>query len=457
MHIKSIRVLLVGYLGIILLGTLLLSMPDMYHTNVSFLDALFTSVSAVTCTGLIVKDTALDFTTYGQIVILILIQFGGFGYMSMAGILYLIIGKKLSAQEKNLINVIENLNNKSINGVDKVVKHALFFVLSTECIGALVLSLYFSLKLHNIKEGVWAGIFHSIAAFNNSGFTIFKNSLINYQGDIFVNFFVASLVIIGGIGYVSSLEISSFCLSKVFYRIIYHTDYKRRLSLNAQIVLIVSTLLVLLGMLNILIFEWSNPKTFASIPFWEKIMNSFFASVNYRTAGYNIFDMSGFDDRTMFFSTLFMLIGGSPGGTASGIKVTTFAVLISLSISIIRNHKQTTIFRRAIPQEIVAKALSVFVIATIYIFVSVFLLSIFEPNVRFLPLLFETISAFSTVGLSMGDGGVLSLCAKFNTIGLIIIMVLMISGKIGVLAFTLVFIGNTKSKHAQYVQERVLI
>ena len=152
MHIKSIRVLLVGYLGIILLVTLLLSMPDMYHTNVSFLDALFTSVSAVTCTGLIVKDTALDFTIYGQIVILILIQFGGFGYMSMAGILYLIIGKKLSAQEKNLINVIENLNNKSINGVDKVVKHALFFVLSTECIGALVLSLYFSLKLHNIKE-----------------------------------------------------------------------------------------------------------------------------------------------------------------------------------------------------------------------------------------------------------------------------------------------------------------
>lgn len=457
MQIKSIKVLLAGYLGVILLGTLFLSMPPMYHTNVSFLEAFFTSVSAVTCTGLIIKDTALDFTIYGQIVVLMLIQFGGFGYMSMAGILYLIIGRKLSASEKNLINVVENLNNKSIDGVDKVIKHALFFVLAVECIGALILSAYFSWKLHDTREGIWAGIFHSIAAFNNSGFTIFKNNLINYQDDMFVNFFVASLVIIGGIGYVSSLEISSFCFSRLFYRIAHRASYKRRLSLNAKIVLIVSTFLVLLGMLNILIFEWNNPKTFANIPFWEKIMNSFFASVNYRTAGFNIFDMSGFDDRTMFFSTFFMLIGGSPGGTASGIKVTTFAVLIALSISIIRNYKQTTIFRRAISQEIAAKALSVFVIATMYLLGSVFLLSIFEPNVRFLPLLFETVSAFSTVGLSMGDGGVLSLCATFNTMGLIIIIILMISGKIGVLAFTLVFIGSAKPKHTQYVQERVLI
>lgn len=457
MHIKSIKILFSGYLGVILVGTLLLSMPPMFTTNVSFFEALFTSVSAVTCTGLIIKDTALDFTTYGQIVILVLIQLGGFGYMSMAGILYLIIGKKLSASEKNLINVVENLNNKSVDGVEKAVKNALIFVLVVECVGAIVLSIYFSHKLGNVQEGIWAGIFHAIAAFNNSGFTIFRNSLINYQADMFVNFFVATLVIIGGIGYVSSLEISKFCFSKFCHKIFYRTEYNKRLSLNAQIVLIVSTLLVLFGMINILVFEWNNPKTFANIPIWEKAMNSFFASVNYRTAGFNIFDMSGFDDRTMFFSIFFMLIGGSPGGTASGIKVTTFAVLIALSISIIRNYKQTTIFNRAISQEIVAKALSVFVIAAIYLLVSAFLLSIFEPKVRFLTLLFEIVSAFSTVGLSMGDGGVLSLCAKFNTMGLIVIMVLMISGKIGVLAFTLVFMGGVKVKHTQYIQERVLI
>lgn len=458
MQIQSIKVLLAGYLGIILLGTLFLSIPPMYHTSVGFLEALFTSVSAMTCTGLIVKNTGVDFTIYGQIVICILIQLGGFGHMSMAGIIFMLIGKKLSSNEKELINVVENLNNNSVQGIDKAILKAIVFVLIVELIGASLLCPYFTWKIGDLKEGIWAGIFHSISAFNNAGFSILKDGLLPYQADFFVNIVISLLIIVGGFGYLSSLELSNFCYSKVRYnRLFTHKTQRLRLSLNTRIMFVVSILLLICGMINVLIFEWSNPKTLQHVPFWEKIVSAFFVSSNYRTAGFNTFNISGFDDRTMFFSVFFMAIGGGPGGTASGIKVTTFAVLVALSIAIIKNRKDTVIFGRTIPQDIVSKAFCVFIIALIYISVSTFFLSIFEPNVSFLPLLFEVVSAFSTVGLSMGDGDSLSLCADFNEVGLLIIMILMISGKIGILAFTLIFMGGTKTKHIQYVQEKVLI
>lgn len=458
MQIQSIKVLLAGYLGVILLGTFFLSMPPMYHTNVSFLEALFTSVSAMTCTGLIIKNTGVDFTIYGQIVICILIQLGGFGHMSMAGILFILIGKRLSAAEKDLINVVDNLNNNSVQGIDKAILKAIFFVLIVELIGASLLCPYFAWKIGDVEEGMWVGIFHAISAFNNAGFTILKDGLLPYQSDFCINIVISLLIIVGGFGYLSSLELSHFCYAKMRYsRIFAYKAQKMRLSLNTRIVFAMSILLLICGMINVLIFEWSNPKTLEYIPFWEKIINAFFVSSNYRTAGFNVFDISGFDDRTMFFSVFFMFIGGGPGGTAAGIKVTTFAVLVALSIAIVKNRKHTTIFGRTIPQDIVSKAFCVFIIALVYVSVSTFFLSIFEPNIPFLPLLFEVVSAFSTVGLSMGDGDSLSLCADFNTIGLIVIMILMISGKIGILAFTLIFMGGAKAKHIQYVQEKVLI
>ena len=458
MQLQSIKVLFAGYLGVILIGTLLLAMPPMFHTNVSFLEALFTSVSAMTCTGLAIKNTGIDFTFYGQVVIIILIQLGGFGHMSMAGILYVLIGKRLSAAEKDLINVVENLNNNSLNGIDKVILNALLYVLIIELIGASLLCPYFTWKLDSLEKGMWAGIFHSIAAFNNAGFTILNNGFIPYQNDIFLNVVISLLVIGGGLGYLTSIEISTYCYSNVRYnRIFTQKKHTMRLSLNTRIIILVSVILLISGMFNILAFEWHNPKTLMNIPFWEKVINAFFMSANYRTAGYNIFDISGFDDRTMFFSIFFMMVGGGPGGTAAGIKVTTFAILVALSIAIIRNRKEVVILGLTIPQDIVSKAFCVFIIACIYFSVATFLLSFFESNVRFLPLLFETVSAFSTTGLSMGDGGILSLCANFNVIGLIIIMFLMISGKIGILAFTLIFIGGAKTKHTQYVQERILI
>ncbi len=456
MQLQSVKFLFAGYLGIILIGTFLLALPPMYHTNVSFIDALFTSVSSMTCTGLIIKNTGIDFTFYGQLVIICLVQLGGFGHMSMAGILYILIGKRLSSSEKDLINVVENLNNNSLNGINRAILNALIFVLIIEVIGMALLIPYFTYKLGNLSDGIWAGIFHSISAFNNSGFTILDKGLLPYQSDIFINIVISLLVIIGSLGYLSSIEISNFCYSSIRYnRFIKGKKPKLRLSLNTRIVVSLSIILLIAGIINVLVFEWQ--KTLSMIPFWEKIVNAFFMSASYRTAGFNIFDISGFDDRTMFFSTFFMLIGGGPGGTASGIKVTTFAILVALSIAIVKNRKDIVVLGRNIPPDIVSKAFCVFIIALVYFLVSTFLLSVFEPDIRFLPLLFESASAFSTTGLSMGDGGILSLCANFNIVGLFIVMFLMISGKIGILAFTLIFIGGAKTKYTQYPQERVLI
>ena len=258
MQIQSIKVLLAGYLGVILLGTLILSMPPMYHTNVSFLEALFTSVSAMTCTGLAIKNTGLDFTTYGQIVICVLIQLGGFGHMSMAGILFLLIGKRLSAAEKDLINVVDNLNNNSVQGIDKAILKAIIFVLIVELIGASLLYPYFIWQLGDTKEGMWVGIFHAISAFNNSGFTILKDGLLPYQADMVVNLVIPMLIIIGGFGVCHHWNFQAFVMQRCVITAYTHKAPRMRLSLNTRIVFVMSVLLLICGMINVLIFEWSS-------------------------------------------------------------------------------------------------------------------------------------------------------------------------------------------------------
>lgn len=454
MQLHIIKIILGGYIGVIIIGALLLSMPNMHNGSIYFVDALFTSASAITCTGLIVKDTAQDFTFLGQVVILVMIQIGGFGYMSLLGILYLLIGKRLNNVEKNLIK--ENLSYPSLDGLNILIKKVFFFVITIESIGASILSLYFIYRFDDIKQGIWAGVFHAISAFNNAGFSIFSTSLYDYQNSLVVNFTICGLIIVGGIGYVCCLEIGAFSLNGIKRKFFKADLVKMKLSLHAKIVISVTSMLILSAMAMILIFEWNNTNIF-NVPYWERVLSAFFTSVNYRTAGFNTIDISKFNDSTMFFSTFFMNVGGSPGGTASGIKVTTIAVLIAFAYSIVRHKRDVVMFQRKIPDAIISKAFSIFTIAAIYIFVSTFLLAVFEPNTRFLPLLFEVSSAFATVGMSTGNGGTLSLSANFNEAGLAIIMLLMVSGKIGILSFTLIFAGNSKPNHTQCIQEKIVV
>ncbi|PAF44589.1 potassium transporter TrkG [Helicobacter sp. 11S02629-2] len=457
MQLKSIRIILVAYIGVILVGAIILTLPGMHNGPINFTDALFTSVSALTCTGIIVKDTALDFTTGGQITILVLIQIGGFGYMSALGLLYLFVRKKLSNSEKNLIK--ENINYSTLDGLGRMMIRTIIFVLSVEIVAAIILSIRFSMyKNISIGEGIYAGIFHAISAFNNAGFSIFSTNLAAYRSDLTINLVVCLLIIIGGLGYVCMLELNNFCLSKI-KAILTRKYIHVRMSLNTKVILLVTVILIFGGTFMILLLEWNNPNVMSmkGLNDYTKVLSAFFASVNYRTAGFNTFDLGHLTGADMFFSTFLMNIGGSPGGTASGIKVTTLAVLIAYSYSVITNQKQAKLFNRAIPQYVISKSITVFVIASSYIFVATFLLALTQPHASLLAIIYEVGSAFATVGVSVGNGGTVSLSANFNEIGRIIIMLLMLGGKVGILSFTLIFSGTSKATEAKYIEEQISI
>lgn len=454
MRVKVVQLMLTVYLLLILVGTLVLMLPSMHNGNLSLLDALFTATSAITCTGLIVKNTELDFTFSGQIAIATMIQIGGFGYMSLLGILYIMVGKKLNNTEKNMIK--ESLNHKSSQSITKAVKNALLFMIVVESIGALILSLHFKFNV-GLENGIWHGIFHAISAFNNAGFSTFSSSIVNYRTDIVVNLILCSMVIIGGLGCVTFLEFHSYTIRKIKQKILKEKVFEYRLSLNSKVILISTIILIFSAAFMILIFEWNNKSTLSNMGFFEKIISSIFASVMYRTAGFNSFDLNGLEDSTIFFSTIFMSIGGAPGGTANGIKVTTAVILLAFSYSIFKDMTDTIIFKRKIPQDIISKAFTSLVIASLFMFTTTFFLSVSEPNIKFLHIFFEVASAFATVGVSIGDGGDLSLSAGFSAMGVGIIILLMITGKIGILSFMLIFMFKRKARRTQYIQERILI
>ncbi|WP_104697265.1 MULTISPECIES: TrkH family potassium uptake protein [unclassified Helicobacter] len=450
MNLKSIKFLLLSYIGIALIAAAFLSMPFSRVTDLAFIDAFFTATSALACTGLIVKDTALDFTFTGHCILLFLVQLGGFGYMTMLGLIYVALRKRLGSAEKNMLK--EALNYSSYDNLMDFIKKILVYVVIIESIGALILSLDFSVRF-GIRDGIWYGIFHSITAFNNGGFSIFPDSLMDFRTDILINTVICILVILGGIGYICLAELHYFAKYKVSQQP--HTK-TFRFSLHFKIVFSATIILILFGAIVILILEWNNPKTFSSFSFFEKIMTALFTSINYRSAGFVTYDISNLNDSTLFFSTILMLIGGSPGGTAAGIKITTLAVLFAFCRSILSNT-QPRLFNRTIPQESVQKALMIFLISSLYFLVISLLLAFAQPNLDFFPLIFEVNAAFSNVGISTGNGGILSLSAVFNDAGKILIIIAMILGKIGVLVFTFALFGKSKVSRIQYPTEKVIL
>ncbi len=448
MNLKSVKFLLLSYIGIAFIAAIFLSLPFARTTEIDFLDAFFTAVSALACTGLIIKDTALDFTPIGHGILLFLIQLGGFGYMTMLGLIYILLRKRLGSSEKNMLK--EALNYSNLDNLMSFIKKILIYVVVIESIGALLLSFDFSIRF-GLADGIWYGIFHAVSAFNNGGFSIFPDSLMEFRTDILVNVVICTLAILGGMGYICLIELHFFIKDKLFLK-------KKRhfFSLHFKIVASVSLTLILLGALLILIFEWNNSKTFGSFSFFEKIMSALFTSINYRSAGFVTYDLSNLKDSTLFFSIIFMLIGGAPGGTATGIKVTTVAVLFAFCRSIL-SHTEPRLFNRAIMQENVQKALMIFLISSFYFLILALLLTIFEPHLDFFPLIFEVNAAFSNVGISTGDGGILSLSANFNDAGKMLIITAMILGKIGVMVFTLALFGKSRVSRIQYTPEKVML
>ncbi|MDD2699542.1 MAG: TrkH family potassium uptake protein [Arcobacteraceae bacterium] len=438
---KYVKTIFYGYILIIVFGAILLLLPTAHIGELSFIDAIFTSASATCVTGLIVVSTSEDFTFFGEAVILSLIQIGGIGYMTLVTVFFLFLKNNMSIHEKIVMK--QSLDLPDLN-VMSFAKKILFIVLFIELVGALILTLEFS-KKYEFFDAVWFGVFHSISAFNNAGFSLFTDSLMSYNNNFISLFTISSLVIIGGLGYFVLLELIEY----------YKT--KKRFSIHTRIMLYGTLILIVFGMVLFLSIEWSNSKTFGSFSLYDKILNAFFLSVNFRTSGFNSIDLSGLKDSSIFFSTIFMMVGAGQGSTAGGMKITTVAILIVTVFYILKDTNQEPhIFKRTIEQKLINKALAIIITSSFLVLFATLVL-VETQNLPFMKMLFEVVSAFGTVGVSTGNGGILSLSAQFDEFGKLMIIVLMLAGRLGVFAFGIILVGKAKRKHFEYPKGRILI
>lgn len=421
------RVLALGFASLILLGGILLNLPIATQNgeSIGLINALFTSASAVCVTGLVVVNTGLYWSLFGQIVIIVLIQMGGLGFMTMATIVALILGKRITLKERLVIK--EQLNQETMSGLVKLTKYVIVSTFIIEGIGALLLSIRF-IPLYGWAKGMWFSIFHAISAFCNAGFDITGDSLIPFVGDYIINLTIAGLIILGGLGFSVYIDISK-------------NKSLKKLHLHSKLVLSITGILLLIGMVLFLLIELGNPIALKGLSVSEKILASFFQSTVTRTAGFNSVDISVIKDTSAFLFIILMFIGGSPGSTAGGIKTTTIGVLALTSIGLIKGDRDVVAFKRRISDDVINKSLSIVMIGLLLIVVVSFILTITEKGI-FLDLLFETTSAFATVGLTRG------ITPNLTSIGKTIIMLTMYAGRVGPL--TMAFAFGQKKKHKKY-------
>ena len=441
MEHKYVRSIFLGYVVIIFFGAIFLSLPICHIGELKFIDALFTAASATSVTGLIVTSTSENFTFLGEFIILALIQMGGIGYMSLVIIFFVFIKQKLNIDEKRAMKQSLDLPNLHVGGF---AKRILFFVLFIEFVGAAILTIQF-LEKYEFVDALWFGIFHSISAFNNAGFSLFTDALIGYKSDTISLITICFLIISGGLGYFVLIEIYE------------NRKFSKRFTIHTRIMIYGTIILILAGMVLFLSIEWDNPKTFGELSFYDKILNAFFLSVNFRTAGFNSIDIASLKDSSLFFSTLFMMIGAGQGSTAGGMKITTVAILMITVVYILKqSNQEPSIFKRRIEQKVINKALAIIISSSFFVLFAVLIL-VETQNFPFIKILFEVVSAFGTVGVSTGNGDILSLSQQFDTFGKSIIIILMIAGRLGVFAFGLILVGKAKTKHFKYPVGKIII
>ncbi|MGI1690523.1 TrkH family potassium uptake protein [Thermoanaerobacter uzonensis] len=434
------QVLALGFAAIILIGTLLLMLPVATKSGegADFLTALFTSTSATCVTGLTVVDTKTYWSTFGQIVIMLLIQVGGLGIMTMSTLFALILGRRITFKERLVMQ--EAFNTNSLGGIVKFARYILMFSFLFESIGAVILTLRF-LPQMGLKKAVYYGFFHSISAFNNAGFDLMGNfkSLTGYVSDWVVNLVIMGLIIFGGLGFYVLLDI-------------YEHRHFNKFTLHSKIVITITLFLIAAGTLFIFLFEYNNPKTLKPLDFPTKILASLFQAVTPRTAGFNTLSLSDMTIASKFLTIILMFIGASPAGTGGGIKTTTFGVILYTVLSVIKGEEETALYKRTISRNTVYRAVAIFFISIFIVFSATMVLSITETS-DFLTLLYETTSAFGTVGLSLG------LTPQLTTVGRIIIIFTMYTGRVGPLTLALALAQRQKKPKPimKYAEEKIMV
>ena len=431
------QVLLLGYAVVILTGSILLTLP-IATTNgqgMSFLNSLFTATSATAVTGLIVENTATFFTMFGQIVILVLIQIGGLGIMTMSTLFAFLIGKKLTLRHRLVIQ--EDLDQFQLSGIVRLVRYVLGVTFTIEGLGAFFLFLRL-VKDMPVGKAVYFSIFHAVSAFNNAGFDIFGNSLENFTSDAPINLIICALIILGGIGFAVIAEL-------------YDGKKFKNFSLQTKLVLSVTLLLLILGAVFTFALEFSNPETLGNLSWRGKGLAAFFLSVTPRTAGFNTVPTGALRTSTLFFIIVLMFIGASPGSTGGGVKTTTFGALIAVLYTTATGKEDVELYKRRISKDVIYSAVAIIAISLMLVVGVTIILSVTE-EAAFIDLFFEAVSAFGTVGLSTGVTGELS------AIGRVLIIFTMFAGRVGPLTIA-VAIGERRKRKAniRYPKEKILV
>ncbi|WP_019509003.1 TrkH family potassium uptake protein [Pleurocapsa sp. PCC 7319] len=439
------RTICIGFLTLIVIGTLLLMMPfaTVSGTWNSFIVALFTSTSAVCVTGLAVVDTGSDFSFWGQLTILLLIQIGGLGYMMTTTFLMLLLGRKFDLRQKFAIQ--ESFDRPFLQGSNNLVRSIIATTMIFEITGIFLLLRTF-VPQYGWSKGLWYSIFHSISAWNNAGFSLYSDSLVGYRSSWIINLIIPGLVIFGGIGYQVIIEMYLW-LKNVIQR----KSERFCFSLNFKVVVSTTILLLILGTIAFFLTELNNPATLESLSFKDKFLAAWFQSMTTRTAGFNSIDLGKMTTAGLFITMGFMFIGASPSGTGGGIKTTTFRILYNSTKSVLQGKNDVVLYQREVPSTLILKAVAVvFGTAASIVLVTILITSI-EHHFDLLPVLFEVISAFATVGLSTG------ITSSFAVASKVLLVLAMYFGRVSILIVIAAIIGDPSPSSLHYPEENLLV
>ncbi|OTG82824.1 potassium transporter TrkH [Acinetobacter sp. ANC 5054] len=417
-------ILALGFLGLIVLGTLLLKLPFSHHGDLTWLNALFTATSAVTITGLSVVNVGEAYTVFGKIVIMGLLQCGGLGFMSFAILAAMSLSPKMGLKQQVMAQ--ETIGQTSLTKVSMTIKSVFLYALFFECIGTVILTIAW-MQEYNFLQALFYAAFYSISAFNNGGFSLFPNSLMSFADRYFITFTISMLYIIGGIGFLVLMDIR-------------RNKSWKKLSTNSKLILSTIVGLNVFAFITIWALEATNPATLASMSVGDQALNAWFHATVPRSSGFNSLPVQSMTDASSLVTMLLMFIGGGSLSTAGGIKVGTFIIVVLSVISFLRREDELRVFNHSVSEKTTFKALAVIFITVTLIFIGFFSLLLLEPDKRFLDLLFEAVSAACTVGLSRG------ITSDLQPASLVALMLLMFAGRLGPLTLAYLIATPKKSR-----------
>ena len=440
--IKPTRQIALSLLAVIFIGSLLLTLPIANNgTPARYLDHLFVATSATCVTGLVPYPTVDQYSLFGQIVILCLIQIGGLGFLTFMTLIYVKARKRLSFTSKLVVQ--EALNVNSLNNLSHFLRNIVIYTFLFEGIGALLLCSQF-IPDYGLFKGLYMGVFHSISAFCNAGFDIIgASSLVPYQNNLIINFTICILIIMGGLGFCVWFDIANkikegFSFRKSAVRIF------KSLELHSKLVLTTTVFLLISGTILVYLLEYKNPNTIGGMDGGYKLMGAFFQSTTLRTAGFATIDCAQLTVATKFIMCIYMFIGGSPAGTAGGVKTVTFAVIMITLKSLFKGDDNVNVFKRRIEIDFLKRSLCIFIFSLALVVVGLFCLTITEEQ-SFIDLCFEAFSGFATVGLTAG------LTPSLSDVGKIVIIILMYIGRIGPITMMLSFMRKSQKNTGNMV------